>query len=198
MSVCLTDPPYTAINDLVGVFRQPSYIVSLTLSPLPDVAAAEQEIERRKSSRAALRNWQPRSAYSGLFEQRPSPLSSPQAKRRTKLSGREMDKLLFQLDEVSQSLERTQTQCEAIARRCEGKAREHSEDTDSASEDCRVERLLRVAETLTAQIIRQQQRSRSPTPAEGTLQHVVCVCACVVLQYVVCVCACVVLVRVGR
>ena len=173
MSVCLSEPPNTAINDLVDVFRQPSHVVSLTLSPLPR-EVEEEEVERRKSSRAVsmdFRGWQHTSG--ALREQRRGPVASPQASRRPKLSGKEMDKLLAQLDEVSQSLERTQTQCEAIARRCEGRARQLSEDTDDASDDSRVERLLRVAENLTAQIIHQQHLQQQGSPRGAP-----CVCGC--------------------
>ena len=176
VSVCLSDPPHTAVNDLATVFRQPSHIVSLTLTPLP----AEEDAD--KTSRAACHNTEPHRASSGLYQPpRPSPLSSPQQpKKRTKLSGKEMDKLLASLDEVGQSLARTQTQCEAIARRCEGKAREDTDTAAFSDEDSRVERLLKVAETLTTRIINQQQRlqpRRSPTPTTGWLS--VCPCACV-------------------
>lgn len=156
MSVCLSDPPYTAINDLVDVFRQPSHIVSLTLSPLPDLAATTDQ--RKKTSKNC--NRQP---LSGLDKLSPSPPSTPQAKRRPRMSGREMDRLLSQLDEVSQSLQRTQTHCEAIARRCKGRGSEPSETTDGSSDDLRVERLLKVAESLTSQII----QSHAPVAATG-------------------------------
>ena len=179
MSVCLSEPPNTAINDLVDVFRQPSHVVSLTLSPLQHEVEDEGELEGRQNSRGTTRDccgWQHMSST-----QRRAPAASPQTSRRPKLSGKEMDKLLGQLDEVSQSLERTQTQCEAIARRCEGRARQQrssSEDTDDANDDSRVERLLRVAENLTAQIIHQQQLQQhwSPRGACGCVGVSVCVC----------------------
>ena len=178
VSVCLSDPPHTAVSDLADVFRQPSHIVSLTLTPLHGRA---EEMEMRNGSRAgdSGRNWDHHqqsllAAPSGLYQPpRPSPLSSPGTKRRSaKLSGKEMDKLLAALEEVSQSLERTQTQCAAIARRCEEREREQAasggEDTDYASDDTRVERLLKVADNLTTHIINHQQQQsprRSPTPA---------------------------------
>lgn len=207
VSVCLSDPPYTAVSDLADVFRQPSHIVSLTLSPLQGQV---EEMDTRNGSRpgdaAAMMNWdhqQSLLAPSGLYQPpRPSPLASPQTMRRSaKLSGKEMDKLLAALEEVSQSLERTQTQCEAIARRCEERARETSpshEDTDCASEDARVERLLKVAENLTTHIINQQPQlqlqsdRRSPTPSRtGELcadftymfMYIIIPCCTVVLLY---------------
>lgn len=79
------------------------------------------------------------------------------------MSDREMDRLLSQLDEVSQSLQRTQTHCEAIARRCKGRVTEPSEGTDGSSDDLRVERLLKVAESLTSQII----KNHAPVAATG-------------------------------
>jgi hypothetical protein len=178
VSVSLSEPPHSAVSDLGDVFRQPSHIVSLTLSPVPHEADTDREAERRKAARAAANptgGWQgggPTPAPSGLYQPRASPLSSPQPARRRppaarpQQSGRrEMERLLAGLDEVSQSLERTQSRCEAIARRCESPRAREGEDTDCASEDSRVERLLRVAESLTAQIISQQQQRRSPTPS---------------------------------
>ena len=169
--MCLSEAPHTAVSDLSAVFRQPSHIVSLTLSPLTDEAAStsEQDSERARGTPRS-RSRQPCSSG--------TPMTSPQPKRRAKLSGREMDKLLWQLDDVSQSLERTHSHCEAIARRCEGRTREQraTDGTNSAGagEDSHVERLLCVAEKLTTQIIHRRQQSRSPTPAvEGV--HVVLV-----------------------
>lgn len=179
VSVSLSEPPHTAISDLADVFRQPSHIVSLTLSPL---YGKVEEMETINGDCAANRDHQQSlRAPSGLYQPpRPSPLSSPPTKRKSaKLSGKEMDKLLAALEEVSQSLERTQTQCEAIARRCEGRARElpAAEDTDYANDDARVERLLKVAENLTTRIINQQQQPqlarRSPTPPTGIYIHIV-------------------------
>lgn len=165
MSVCLSDPPYTAINDLVDVFRQPSHIVSLTLSPLPDLATTTDQVVQRRKKTSKNCNRQP---LSGLHEHGPSPPSTPQAKRRSKMSSREMDRLLSQLDEVSQSLERTQTHCEAIARRCKGRVKEPSDSTDGTNDDLRVEQLLKMAESLTSQII----QNHAPLPANGgTFQH---------------------------
>lgn len=157
MSVCLSDPPHTAINDLVDVFRQPSHIVSLTLSPL--ATTTDREVQRRKNTSKNCS----RQPLSGLNKHSPSPPSTPQAKRRPKMSDREMDRLLSQLDEVSQSLQRTQTHCEAIARRYKGRVTEPSEGTDGSSDDLRVERLLKVAESLTSQII----QNHAPVAATG-------------------------------
>ena len=203
--MCLSEPPHTAICDLANIFRQPSHIVSLTLFSLPN--ETEEEDEHRTCSRSATTaegrvcyNWQqgqPTSLPSGLYNpprrvSPSSPYSSPQTQRRHNgkvYNSLEMDKLLTQLDEVSQSLERTQSRCEAIARRCGNKTRENSEhsaeggggeETDCTDEDSRVEHLLQVAETLTSQIIKQQMKKQnhsrsSPKPGRFVL---VCVCVC--------------------
>ena len=178
VSVSLSEPPHSAVSDLADVFRQPSHIVSLTLSPLPHESELEREADRRKNERQAAAagraccSYSPTPAASGLYQPaRASPLSSPQARRRANKNPgegrREMDRLLVQLDEVGQSLERTQSRCEDIARRCEGIRAAGEEggcdEPDWASDDQRVERLLRVAESLTAQIISGGQR-RSPAP----------------------------------
>lgn len=183
MSVRLSEPPHTAISDVADIFRQPSHIVSLTLSPLPD---ASLDGEEERSPRRVLRDRQRREC---VEQQQPHPqLPASQARRKVKCSGKEMEKLLSQLNDVSQCLERTQHECEEIARRCgerreEGRKRER-EGPDYAAEDSRVERLLQVAEGLTAQIIlRQQQKSPSPP---GKLSpwalhcFLPCVCVCVV------------------
>lgn len=193
VSVSLSEPPHSTVADLADVFRQPSHIVSLTLSPLPHESELEREADRRKndrpaSSTAAGRNCctshGPTPTASGLYQPpRPSPLSSPQARRRARTPGedrREMNRLLAGLDEVSQTLERTQSRCDDIARRCEsgGQARSAGEEeTDWASDDQRVERLLRVAESLTAQIMVQQRRS--PTPSATTSSEFSGVCVCI-------------------
>ena len=164
MSVRLSEPPHTAISDVADIFRQPSHIVSLTLSPLPD---ATLDGEEERSPRRALRDRQRRECVEQQQQLAyPQPPAS-QTRRRAKCSGKEMERLLSQLHDVSQCLERTQHECEEIARRCgerreEGRKRER-EQPDYAAEDSRVERLLQVAEGLTAQII-MRQRQKSPSP----------------------------------
>ena len=160
VSVRLSEPPHTAISDVADIFRQPCHIVSLTLSPLPD---ATLDGEEERSPRRALRDRQRRECV----EQQQQQLPASQGRRKAKCSGKEMERLLSQLNDVSQCLERTQHECEEIARRCgerreEGRKRERDEP-DYAAEDSRVEHLLQVAEGLTAQIIlRRQQKSPSP------------------------------------
>ena len=205
VSVALSEPPHSTVSDLRDVFRQPSHIVSLTLAPLPHESELEREADRRKNERQAAAspsgrtcgNYGPTPAASGLYQPpRASPLSSPQAKRRAKTLGegrREMDRLLVQLDEVSQTLERTHSRCEDIARRCDSGSRrarsageEGFEEADWGSDDQRVERLLRVADNLTAQIISQQRRSPTPTLASGELvEGSVCLYCNVCLSYTI-------------
>lgn len=192
VSVSFSEPPFSAVSDLGEVFRQPSHIVSLTLSPLPHESELERQADCRKDARIAAiaassptsQSWsqqQPSATPSGLYtppSSRLSPLSSPLTRRRrAKTPGeerREMDKLLAGLDEVSQSLERTQSRCADIARRCPGpkpasRATGGEEELDWGGDDARVERLLRVAENLTVQIINKQhdqmKRSRSLSPS---------------------------------
>ena len=187
VSVSLSEPPHATVADLGAVFRQPSHIVSLTFSPLRHEAQLEREADEKRRERARETTdgncyrclQEPTAASSGLYNPpRPSPLSSPRTKRRGDTSekarcGREeMARLLAGLDKVSQTLERTQSRCEAIARRCGSARREREEADCSGDDDSRVEQLLRVAESLTAQIVKQQQQQqqqqqqlrRSPTP----------------------------------
>ena len=190
VSVSLSEPPHTSVADLGDVFRQPSHIVSLTLSALP---GEPEEREKSEAVRSCC-GWpqEPTAVPSGLYQPpRPSPFSSPQARRRTTpgttqggcQGKKEMERLLAGLDEVSQTLERTQSRCEAIARRCEAVQREREEPDcrlEEEEEDSRVERLLRVAESLTARLISHQQQRRSPTPtATASGELCVCVCVCV-------------------
>lgn len=180
MSVRLSEPPHTAISDVADIFRQPCHIVSLTLSPLPD---ATLDGEEERSPRRALRDRQRRECVEQQQQQQQPQLPAPQGRRKAKCSGKEMERLLSQLNDVSQCLERTQHECEEIARRCgerreEGGKRER-EEPDYAAEDSRVEHLLQVAEGLTAQIIlRQQQKSPSPpgklSPCRCTASSRVC------------------------
>ena len=82
---------------------------------------------------------------------------------------------MSQLNDVSECLQRTQHECEAIARRCgeKEKGARHSRESGSteseySSEDLRVERLLLLAQS----VLRQQQKSPSPPGTrepEGTV-----------------------------
>lgn len=156
ISIRFADPPYTTVSDVASILTEPRHVVSLIVSPLG--VACSDKLERKTES---LDKRDPYCRYRERYRS--------QGTVRTKCSFAEMNKLLSQLSEVSLRLQRTQEECDEIARRCRRKNAAKNGTHVGASEkqragnstpgadytaDSNVEKLLHIAESLTNHLIK--------------------------------------------
>lgn len=141
------DPPHSAISSLHTVLEVPAHVVNLTVSPLPSVHAghtlqpsayhdklvstdhssvilqAKDERDPYCRYRDMYQNLQ-RSDHRAMAGQCSSVSRRSSGYVRQKCDFAEMNRLLFQLTEVSLSLQRTKEECDMIAKRCPPKPKD--------------------------------------------------------------------------
>lgn len=198
-SICIrfADSPFATVSDVAAVLQEPNHIVNLIVSVLPrptnDTAEHEVPLNPAKEQDTC----DPYCKYRRLYPARRSVNNDSTREGglvRTKCNFAEMNKLLSQLADVSLSLQRTQHECDEIAKRCRRKDQMRSSSTGALSSkrvdphqeqhdgavslqelatvdvvtDANVEKLLGLAESLTQRIIHQQKKSSTNgTAGEG-------------------------------
>ena len=144
------------VNDIATILTEPRHVVSLLVSPLGLSGSDKEEVRGLLVDKR-----DPYCRYRERYRSRDTV--------RTKCNFAEMNKLLSQLSEVSLMLQRTQEECDEIARRCRRKngaknsthvgafeknlAGSSNNGTDYTA-DANVEKLLHIAESLTNRIIK--------------------------------------------
>ena len=191
-SICIrfADSPYATVSDVTAVLHEPNHIVNLIVSvlPRPTDSTAEREVSLKLAKDQDTCD--PYCKYRRLYPTRRSVNSDSTREGglvRTKCNFAEMNRLLSQLADVSLSLQRTQHECDQIAKRCRRKdsvmrssstsalskkriiapSQEQHDGSGSLQEletadvvaDTNVEKLLSLAESLTQHIIHQQKKS---------------------------------------
>ena len=177
ISIRFSYPPCSPIASVSEILQEPSHIVQLIATPLPHtnplitLPILQSRSYRQKTDSSRTKKTDPYCQYKEMFG------SSVPALIERKCDFPDMERLLSQLEDVSQSLERTQRACDKLMARKESPAKPavmptpcnkillcasdsgngHSlaedqtdgmEDIELHSEDEKVEKLLKVAETI--------------------------------------------------
>ncbi len=189
-SVCIrfSEPPCSPVTSVTEILAEPSHIVQLLVTPLPHSThltlpptprAHSTQVTLPPPSRAHFTH-PPRSSLSRgprdhtptdpycQYKERFKPNASSTIKHKCDYS--DMERLLSQLDQVSESLQRTQRACDALMTRSNsasqftdsGNGSTLHDSEEGTTEDARIEQLLRAAESA----IHQQP---PPPPNKGEL-----------------------------
>ena len=171
ISVRFAYPPYDAISALSAILQEPNHVVQLVVSKLPN-ASSTNHIWVDSKKTAEVKNNHTADPYCRLRKTHPNTV-------RTKCNLEEMNKLFSQLTEVSLSLQRTQQECDQIARRC--RLTEQTDTTTTTTtpvvcpqqskcmvfdDDSKIERLITAAESIT------QHAAKNSSKNPGTCVHV--------------------------
>ena len=165
ISIRFADPPFTAVTSITAILREPSHIVDLIVSSLETpVNTVPVEPAANLWGLQGKAKVDPYCRYREFYQDR---AKADSGCVRNKCNFEEMNKLISQLSEVSISLQRTQHECDEIAKRCSSTRKTalkfEATDGEELAEDSNVEKLLHIAESLTAHIIRQQSKQNQGT-----------------------------------
>ena len=172
ISIRFADPPFATVSDVSTILKEPSHIVNLIVSPLTSLTEKASE----NGTAWKLKSADERDPYCRYRERYGGEQSSRSGQVRTKCNLAQMNRLLSQLSDVSLRLQRTQDECDEIARRCRRKnaangsvdkaasskiGEEHRDEGVDFTVDSNVEKLLHIAESLTQKIIAHQKLGSS-------------------------------------
>jgi len=165
-SLCVrfADPPCTPVTSLAHILQEPRQIVNLIVSPVPLSCTTTAAIDSTVPV-DQIDGSNPYSQYNKMFN--PKGKAKGLNLIKPKCDFADMERLLNQLEEVNDCLERTRQACDKMAAKCSrstqsskasndaspvhneehctGEALRASNDTD---DDQKVEKLLKIAETM--------------------------------------------------
>ena len=193
-AICIrfSSPPCTVISSMSQILQERSERIDIIVTPLPCAAPATQSRSCRTSCTKQTGR-DPYCQYKELFHSNSQPSATGQAPApiKRKYDFAAMSRLLSELDELSLTLERTQEECDKIAKRCgpakpslapspqdktpltasdsgkgsSGSCEDHTDGLGVSGEDKKVERLLEVAESIA-------QHLPHASRGEGVCEHV--------------------------